>query len=74
MLQFYLQLLDTAAEKEKFEKLYEQYRKLMMAEANAILKSKHLAEDAVQETFLRIIKTALTMLRKSCRRERSGLW
>ena len=51
MLQFYLQLLDTAAEKEKFEKLYEQYRKLMMAEANAILKSKHLAEDAVQETF-----------------------
>ena len=57
MLQFYLQLLDTAAEKEKFEKLYEQYRKLMMAEANAILKSKHLAEDAVQETFLRIIKS-----------------
>ena len=57
MLQFYLQLLDTAAEKEKFEKLYEQYRKLMMAEANAILKSKHLAEDAVQEAFLRIIKS-----------------
>lgn len=57
MLQFYLQLLDTDAEKEKFKQLYEQYRKLMMAEAKSILKSSHLAEDAVQEAFLRIIKS-----------------
>ena len=56
MLQFYLQLLDTVTEKEKFRQLYETYHRLMHWEAQRVLQDRHLAEDAVQESFLRIIK------------------
>lgn len=56
MLQFYLQLLDTVTEKEKFRQLYETYHRLMHWEALRVLQDRHLAEDAVQESFLRIIK------------------
>ncbi len=56
MLQFYLQLLDTVTEKEKFKRLYETYHRLMHWEAQRVLQDRHLAEDAVQESFLRIIK------------------
>ena len=56
MLQLYLQLLDTEEEKQGFELLYETYRKLMHWVANNILHDEKLAEDAVHEAFLRIIK------------------
>lgn len=56
MLQIYLTLIDTDAEKQKFIIFYEQYRKLMFYIAKEILKDDHLAEDAVQEAFLRIAK------------------
>ena len=56
MLQLYLQLLDTEEEKQGFELLYETYRKLMHWVANNILRDEKLAEDAVHEAFLRIIK------------------
>lgn len=56
MLQIYLTLIDTDAEKQKFIIFYEQYRKLMFYIAKEILKDNHLAEDAVQEAFLRIAK------------------
>lgn len=56
MLQFYLQLLDTVTEKEKFRQLYETYHRLMHWEAQRVLQDRQLAEDAVQESFLRIIK------------------
>lgn len=56
MLQFYLQLIDTAAEQEKFRQLYDRYHRLLHWEAHRILEDDHLAEDAVQEAFLRIIK------------------
>ena len=47
MLQIYLTLIDTDAEKQKFIIFYEQYRKLMFYIAKEILKDNHLAEDAV---------------------------
>ena len=56
MLQLYLQLLDTEEEKQGFELLYETYPKLMHWVANNILCDEKLAEDAVHEAFLRIIK------------------
>ena len=56
MLQFYLQLLETEEDKKRFTKLYETYRKIMHWTATGILHDEHLAEDAVHEAFLRIIK------------------
>lgn len=56
MLSFYLTLIDTEEEQLRFVKLYEKYRKLMHYVAKDIVKDKHLAEDAVQEAFLRIAK------------------
>ncbi len=56
MIQLYLQLIDTETEKEKFEQLYHKYRRLMHWEANHILCDSQLAEDAVHEAFLRVIK------------------
>ena len=56
MLQFYLKLIDNETDQEKFRQLYEQYHRLMHWEARRILENHHLAEDAVQEAFLRIIK------------------
>lgn len=56
MLNLYLTLIDSDEEKIKFTKLYKQYRHLMFYIAQDILKDEHLAEDAVQESFLRIAK------------------
>ena len=56
VLQFYLQLLETEEELQKFTQLYETYRKLMHWTAEKILHDEHLAEDAVHEAFLRIIQ------------------
>lgn len=56
MLQLYLQLLDTEEAKQDFTLLYGTYRKLMHWVANNILHDESLAEDAVHEAFLRIIK------------------
>ena len=56
MLQFYLQLLETEEELQKFTQLYETYRKLMHWTAEGILHDEYLAEDAVHEAFLRIIQ------------------
>lgn len=56
MLSFYLTLVDTPEEKNKFEKLYYKYRNLMYYCAREILQDERLAEDAVQEAFLRLTK------------------
>lgn len=52
---FYLALIDTPEDKNKFEKLYLSYQKTMFYVANRILKDKHLSEDAVHQAFSRII-------------------
>ena len=41
---------------KKLERLYYEYRNLMFMEANRILNDKALAEDAVSESFVRIMK------------------
>jgi RNA polymerase sigma-70 factor (ECF subfamily) len=51
----YLLLIDNDEDKNKFELLYEKYRKLMFYVANNILHDTYLAEDAVHHAFLNLI-------------------
>lgn len=52
----YLSVLDTQEEKEKFTEIYEHYQHFCWYVANGILSDEHLAEDAVQETFLALTR------------------
>ena len=54
-MMIYLQTIDTAEDRSKFEQLYEQYKQLMFYTAFQILKRPQDAEDAVHDTFIRII-------------------
>lgn len=56
MLISYLAMIGTEHEKSEFVKFYESYRKLMHYAAKRILGDDSLAEEAVQEAFLRIAK------------------
>ena len=56
MLISYLAMIGTQHEKSEFVKLYERYSKLMHYAAKRILGDDSLAEEAVQESFLRIAK------------------
>ena len=47
-------MLNGQEDKNKFELLYEKYRKLMFYIANNILNDEYLAEDAVHQTFIKI--------------------
>ena len=55
MIALYLGLIETEEEKNRFEELYNKYRKLMKYTAINILKDEYLAEDAVHNAFLKII-------------------
>ena len=56
MLGLYLALIDGPQEQEAFTRLYLKYRKLMHYAARNILRNDMLAEEAVQEAFIRIAK------------------
>lgn len=51
----YLQLLEPGTEQSKFERLYLQYRGLMLRVANSILHNGQDAEDATHQAFLAIL-------------------
>lgn len=55
MLSFYLSMIDTQEDRDKFERLFHQYERILKYTAQNILGDEQLAEDAVQETFIRII-------------------
>jgi len=44
------------SDKNKFEYIYEKYKRLLWVKANDILKDHALAEDAVSEAFMRVYK------------------
>lgn len=54
MLVFYLFMIDSEEDKEKFVILYQKWRNVMFYSARQILEDKGLAEDAVHDTFLYI--------------------
>ena len=56
MLAILLAALESEADKQKFTDIYEQYHPQMEQTALRILKNQHDAEDAVQNTFMQIIR------------------
>lgn len=56
MIALYLSLIDDDLQKNKFEKVYYRYRKLMFHIAYGVLGNVGDSEDIVQEAFLRISK------------------
>ena len=66
----YVQMLDTQEERAKFETLYYSYRRTMLHTAMQILKDHQLAEDAVQEAFLRLAKNLSKIEEVNCPRTR----
>ncbi len=56
MLLYLLAMIDDESDREFFEKLFTEYEKKMWFKANEILHDEALAEDAVQNTFLKIAK------------------
>lgn len=55
MLLYFLSLIDAEENQSKFEKIFNKYKKLMLYVALDITKDHHLAQDAVQNSFLKII-------------------
>lgn len=56
MLNLYLSMIDNEEDKSKFEAVYLKYKNLMLNRAYDILKNSGLAEDAVHNAFLSILK------------------
>lgn len=67
----YLQIIETAEDRSKFERLYEEYRGLMYHVANEILHNQQDAEDAVHQAFLKIAEIIETVDGAICPRTRS---
>ena len=57
MLLFYLSLLKSQEDQDKFEQLYRKYAKLMKYVALQKLKNEQLAEEAVHESFIKVINS-----------------
>ena len=57
MLTVYLAMLDTEAEKQSFEKIYEKYKDRMIGLAFSILRDEYYAEEALDDAFVAIAKT-----------------
>lgn len=55
MLSFYLSLVETEAEQDLVTRLYNMYERKMYTIAFGILKNKQDAEDAVSESFIKLI-------------------
>ena len=49
-------LFTSESDRNKFDYIYEKYKRLLLAKANDILKDYALAEDAVSEAFIRVYK------------------
>ena len=56
MLALYLALLDSENDKQRFQWIYDHLRHKMYRVAYALLRSEHLAQEAVQESFFKIIR------------------
>lgn len=70
MLHFYLAMLEDEKDKIKFESIYQSYKGMMTAIATQILHNKEDTEEAVQDSFLKIIFELEKINLKSCNKTR----
>ena len=63
---FYLSMIESQEDKDKFEYIYTNYRYTMLYEARQVLKDEHMAEDAVHESFIKIIKIISKISIENC--------
>lgn len=62
----YLQMIETEADRSKFEELYIRYRQQMYAIAMSILHNEYDAEDAVHQAFVTIAENIEKILDPKC--------
>lgn len=60
----YLAMIDSDADKSKFEILYSEYKNLMYYTANRILRNSSDAEDVVHQAFLKVMKFWIPFLHR----------
>ena len=70
-MMIYLQIIDTAEERLKFEWLYEQYKQLMFYTAFQILKQPQDAVDAVHHAFMSIAENIAKISAPDCPKTRA---
>jgi len=63
--------LSSPKEEKRFEEIYALYSHVMLRVAKGILKDEHLAEDAVQEAFIRIGKNIAKISQINCPQTRA---
>lgn len=56
MLSFFLSVLESEADRQRFIEIYDQYHTLIEKTTRRLLKNQQDAEDAVQNTFVQIIR------------------
>ena len=66
MLGFYLSLIDEPTDREKFTAIFDRYGSMMFSKAMSILHNAALAEEAVQESFLKIAKNISKISDPNC--------
>lgn len=66
MLMIYISMLDTEEDKNIFVDLHDEYSQLMYKKAYGILRDSALAEDVVQESFIRIVENFNKIIKKKC--------
>lgn len=74
MLSVYLSLLETEAQKDKFEYIYTNYCTYMLIVANDISHDRYSAEDIVHETFLELIRIIDSVRISNNKELKSFLW
>lgn len=73
MLSFYMSMLDTEEEKIAVADLYEQMKRICLHVAMQVTHDKALAEDAVHEAFISVIKQKDTILSQPRGKQRSKI-
>ncbi|MCL2076951.1 MAG: RNA polymerase sigma factor [Oscillospiraceae bacterium] len=73
MLQFYLLMVESVEDIDKFTEIYNKYKHMMYRVALSILKKPQDAEDAVQEAFFRLAKNISKIDEVSCKKTEAFL-
>ena len=66
MLSLYIMMLETEEDKQRFEEIYQDNRKIMYHTANKILQHPQHSEDAVHQAFLKMIEIWKTIKDQTC--------